>query len=632
MRASTRRNSAGVPVRYLQLVHNVWDPAAKVAKAQVIHSFGREDQLDREAIARLVASLSKLLDPAAALTGAAGPGGLEFTSSRTLGATWALEGVWRRLGLEATFAELLADTRRPGRTERVIFGLVAARAICPASKLATAAWLGRRTWIANLTDTPAPAVGHDTIDDPGPGGDAVGVSEDECYRAMDWLIEAASEVEKRVFWSVATLLDLEVDLLFFDTTSTYFEAEADDAIDRDDRGIPRPATAAPPSDADPATESAAPTTTGAPQDADTGDGEADQADPSGRRAGFRTFGKSKDSRGDLPQIVIGMAVTRTGIPVRVWSWPGNTTDSALIRQAKADLAEWTLARIVWVGDRGFTSAANRRDLRAGGHTYILGEKLRGTDRDAHAALARQGRYQTVADNLAVKEVRVRDDERFVVCFNPEAAERDAALRQVMLDKLTALIDGSDKLTDAKRSELVGKISTMPGPNRYLRRSRSGLLRIDRAAVAVEAKLDGKWLLRCSDPNLSAADIALGYKQLIQVERGWRDLKTHLELRPVYHRLEHRIRAHVLLCWLALLLIRIIENATGTTWAQAREDLQDLHVGVFTGPAGTFAQTTGLTTTQKTIFDALDVPTPRKILHIAAAPAVTAEQATDAAAG
>src|SRR3954452_16385057 len=115
-----------------------------------------------------------------------------------------------------------------------------------------------------------------------------------------------------------------------------------------------------------------------------------------------------------------MSVTRTGIPVREWSWSGNTAGSALLRQAKADLKEWTLARVVWVGDRGFTSAANRRDLRAGGHAYILGEKLRAGSADAAAALARPGRYQRVADNLQVKEVRIRDEERFIVCFNPEA--------------------------------------------------------------------------------------------------------------------------------------------------------------------------------------------------------------------
>ncbi|MFI7134774.1 transposase, partial [Nonomuraea sp. NPDC050153] len=92
--------------------------------------------------------------------------------------------------------------------------------------------------------------------------------------------------------------------------------------------------------------------------------------------GFRTFGKSKDSRDDLPQIVIGMAVTRSGIPVRVWSWPGNTSDSKLIRQVKDDMRDWTLSKIVWVADRGFASAENRRYLRKGDHHYIIGEKLR----------------------------------------------------------------------------------------------------------------------------------------------------------------------------------------------------------------------------------------------------------------
>lgn len=609
-------------MRYLQLAHNTWDPVSRSAKMTVIHSFGREDQLDRAAIERLIGSLRKLLDPATDLTGpvtadrAAGGGGagLSFVSSRAVGATWALEGVWTSLGLDVLLRRLLAGTRRDARVERVLLGLVAARAIEPASKLATASWLSRRTWITGLTDQPTPVAEPAADLDNDVDSDAVGdagrlVNEDECYRAMDWLIDAAEQVEREVFWSVASLLDLEVDLLFFDTTSTYFETDADTPVPRDERGKPAPASTPPEATAPPeATEDAA----------------------AGRAAGFRTWGKSKDSRGDLPQIVIGMAVTRSGIPVRVWSWPGNTADSALIRQAKADLKEWTLARVVWVGDRGFTSAANRRDLRAGGHGYILGEKIRGHDADAAAALARPGRYQTVAGNLQVKEVKIRDDERFVLCMNPEQVTRDAAIRAVMVDKLTALIDGSDALSVRKRAELVGKISMQPGINRYLRTTPQGRLRVDRAKIASEAKLDGKYLLRCSDPAMSAEDIALGYKQLIQVERGWRDLKTHLELRPVYHRLEHRIRAHVLLCWLALLLIRIIETSTGQTWATAREDLQDLHVGTFTGPAGTFAQTTTLTPAARAIFTALAVTPPKKILTLT--PAADLQSSRDTATG
>ena len=104
------------------------------------------------------------------------------------------------------------------------------------------------------------------------------------------------------------------------------------------------------------------------------------------------------------------------------------------------------------------------------------------------------------------------------------------------------------------------------------------------------------------------------------ERGWRDLKTHLELRPVYHRLEARIRAHVLLCWLALLLVRIVETRTGRSWAAVREDLQDLHAGVFTGPAGTFTQTSEPTPVAKAVLAALDVAPPKKILQLTPAEA------------
>src|SRR3954463_1817997 len=195
VRVSTRRNSAGVPVRYLQLVHNTWDPVARVTKAKVLHSFGREDEVDRAGIERLIASLSRLLNSTAALGGtpsAGGGPGLEFRSSRALGATWALDGLWHQLGLDGLLHRLLAGTRRDARTERGLFALVAARAIEPASKLATAAWLSRRTFIPGLTDAPA--------------GEPGGVSEDECYRAMDWLIEVAPQVEKEVFWSVASLL------------------------------------------------------------------------------------------------------------------------------------------------------------------------------------------------------------------------------------------------------------------------------------------------------------------------------------------------------------------------------------------------------------------------------------------
>jgi len=160
-------------------------------------------------------------------------------------------------------------------------------------------------------------------------------------------------------------------------------------------------------------------------------------------------------------------------------------------------------------------------------------------------------------------------DRFVICHNPEEARRDKAVREQLIALLTERIAGTDTLTAAERERLHGKLSTKRGPKRFLRTTKTGLLRIDRAAVKAEEHLDGKFLLRTSDPTLSVEDIALGYKQLLEIERAWRDMKSTPDLRPVHHRLEHRIRAHVLLCWLSLLLIRIAENqpaAPGATSA------------------------------------------------------------------
>ena len=302
--------------------------------------------------------------------------------------------------------------------------------------------------------------------------------------------------------------------------------------------------------------------------------------------------------------------------MRVWSWPGNTADSGLIRQVKKDLREWVLSKVIWVADRGFTSAENRRALMRGGGGYIIGEKLRSGSAEVKAAMSRQGRYKTVRDNLQVKEVRLGDDgDRFIICFNPDQAERDAATRARLVAQLEELIAGTDGLTTAERAKLEGALAGKPGLKRFLRVTPAGLLRIDKARIKAEENLDGKYLLRSSDPDLSAEDIALGYKQLLEVERGWRDMKQVLDLRPVYHRREDRIRAHVILCWLALLLIRVTENTAGQPWNRIRAELQRQHAVTWTGPAGTFRQATEPTKPQRDIYTALSIEPPKKIISL-----------------
>ena len=184
----------------------------------------------------------------------------------------------------------------------------------------------------------------------------------------------------------------------------------------------------------------------------------------------------------------------------------------------------------------------------------------------------------------------------------------------MITQPEEAIRDSDQLSRDKRAELRGVISTKPGLNRYLRVTPGGLLRTDAAKAKAEENLDGKYLLRTSDPELSAEDIA-GYKQLLEAERGWRDMKQVIDLRPVYHRRKDRIRAHVILCWLALLLARVAENACGDTWPGLRRELDRIHAGTFTGPAGTFRQRTEITKSQLRILRALKIDAPPRIYQI-----------------
>jgi hypothetical protein len=571
LRETRRSNRDGSVVRYLQLAHNERHPDTGNPVAKVIHNFGRAEKVDRAALARLVSSISRFLTPEEAAAAAHGAE-VEVLDSRRLGGTWALDRIWERLGIGAAIGKAATGRRLDGEAvERVVFALVAQRALEPGSKLAGTKWIAERVAIEGCE----------------------GFTDDAAYAAMDFLLDALNDIAGEVFASVAHLLNLDLDIVFVDTTSTYWDVDVPDELAQledkvDDDGVTRPA-----------------------------------------EQGKRAFGHSKDFRTDLPQVVIAMAVTRDGVPVRCWTFPGNTADTSIIRTVKDDLAGWNLHRMVWVADRGFASAANRAYLTRGGGHYIHAEKLRNTNSEAAAALARPGRYRTVAGNLRVKEVAVApggqgdgDDgartQRFVVCHNPEQAERDAAVRERLVAHLTSLIAGSDNWTERRRDELVGSLKTKPGLRRYLRRTNGGLLRVDAAAVKREAHLDGKWLLRTSDTTLTPDDLAAAYKQLLQVERGWRDMKGALGLRPVFHYREDRIRAHVQLCWLALLLLRVVENATDDTWRNVRHELDRMHLITLATADGRVAQRSATTAGQKTILAALELPEPPRFFDFTAA--------------
>jgi len=332
VRTISRKNKDGSTTTYVQLAHNVRDPQSGFARAQVLYTFGRSDSLDVDAIRRLVRSLCRFISPEDALEAQGSTRALRFIKSAPLGGAYLLRQIWERLGLQTVLAKALKGRDFIFAVEWAVFAMVANRALAPDSKRGVEDWVSEDVALGN----PEP------------------ISLQHLYRAMDFLLEHEESIQKEVFFATADLLNLEVDLLFFDTTTTYAECEEEDDL--------------------------------------------------------RRYGHSKDSRPDRPQIVIGLAVTKEGLPVRCWVLPGNTADMTTVERVKSDLRDWKLSRCIWVMDRGMSSEENRIVLqKAGGH-YILGEKLRDSQAAHKEALSFQGRYQKVRENLEVKEIVVGKHE------------------------------------------------------------------------------------------------------------------------------------------------------------------------------------------------------------------------------
>ncbi len=567
LRFTQRTNADGSVVRYAALAHN--RRVDGKVRPDVLMNLGRVDRLDVDGLRRLAASITRHFGgdgaelPAGAGAGlAAGAPPVEVTDSRPVGTSWLLDALWQRLEIGAAIRRATDGRRFTTNVERVLFALVANRAIEPVSKLPAAEWVREDAAITGLP----------SMDD------------DQAYRAMDLLAGAdtTGAVQEAVFFAVANLLNLEAGVLFSGTTSTYFERDEED----------------------------------------------------GGQDGFRRYGKSKDHRDDLPQIVIGLAVTREGIPVRIWSWPGNTSGQDVLAEVKDDMRDWRLGRVITVVDRGFSSADNLAYLRRAGGHFIAGMRMRDGNPLAAQALSRQGRYQQVRDNLRAREVKVdgAGDVRFIICHNPGQADRDRTQREQAIERIEAELARITAQRDrdaarARAGQLAGKAKARaedahvraecalrdhPTLRRWIRQQPSGRLVIDRAKVKAEANLDGKYLLATSDPDLTPGDTALGYKNLLKAEHGFRDLKSELLLRPVFHRLEHRIRAHVLICWLALLLTRVAERSCDQSWRNIRRETARLKQVTLTGQIGTITQTTPLRPEQKTIYQALSITPPPRV--------------------
>jgi transposase len=516
----------GNPVRYAQIVEAYRDEQGK-PRHRILLSLGRVDRLDKEKIRRLVISLSRYLE-----TGEVPEGG-RIGQIRDFGVGYLAEARWSRLGLPVFFQKQLRRRKYEAPVERALFALVAHRMTDPGSKLACWDWLEQDAWVPKLQ----------------------GLQLQHLYRAMDFLDDCHESLEEALYLHRRTLFD-RVELVLYDTTSTYFECDepGDEAFEY----------------------------------------------------GLRQRGYSRDERPGCKQIVLGLAVDQQGLPICSDVYSGDTNDALTVVPMLERLRQLGLHRVVWVADRGMTSQANLSSAKQAGLHYIVGVRLRSDETLREAITADKTPLTEAQEGLQVKEVRL-GDQRLVVCFSPESAERDLKLRTGAIDRMRPVLGRVNQGGDA------AAISEHGLYRRFVSRREDGTYALDKHKLEREAQCDGTFVLEVSDPTMTAQQAALAYKRLLYVERSFRTLKHGVDIRPVYHRLDRRIRAHVSLCLLAYLLERMVELAAKMSFEQARKALRRLRIVELHFEEQRVWETNAVDPEARRILSALEIPLPPRVL-------------------
>jgi len=540
------------PRQYLQIVENRWEDGA--SRQRVMATLGRLDQLQEAgALEGLLRSGARFADGVAVLTAHA-EGQAPTVDTRSIGPGLIFERLWEETGCRATVEAALGGRRFGFAAERAVFLTVLHRLYGAGSDRAADKW-------------------HPTYQ-------LRGVAELELhhlYRAMAWLGEplpptqqgeatpyaprcTKDRIEEQLFARRRDLFS-QLELVFFDTTSIYFEGAGGDTLGQ--------------------------------------------------------YGKSKDRRSDCVQMVVGMVMDGAGQPLCCELWPGNTSDQAsLVPVARRLQRRFGVQRVCVVADRGMIGEPTVQALEKEGWGYILGARMRQQTEVRDRVLARPGRYRVVHPErpsrddpapLKVKEVWL-EERRYVVCLNEAQARKEAHDRVAILEHLRQQLRQGDR-------SLVGN----KGYRAFLRTEGEGFV-VDEARVADEARYDGKWVL-ATNTNLDAAELALKYKQLWMVEELFRTTKSLLHTRPIFHQRDETIRGHVFCSFLALVLRKALQDRLAAAgldleWADVLHDLnrvqevdvvhQDKHFVLRTEARGTAGK----------VFQAVGVALPPTVRQVA----------------
>jgi transposase len=476
---------------------------------RVIGTIGRMDELASGGqVDQLLRSLARYSERALLLLAGSSDPQAEV---KKVGPVLVFERLWERSGISDIIRDLLQERRYQFDVERAVFVTVLHRLMSSGSDRQAERWMGgyRIAGAQNL--------------DP-----------QHFYRAMAWLGSPTLEQPLEAGFAPRRMKDLleeeifrrrrdlftGMDVVFFDTTSIYFEGDGGETIGQ--------------------------------------------------------YGHSKDHRSDRKQMVVGMVLDNEGYPICCEMWPGNTTDVTTLKVLTRQLKErFGIKRIRVVSDRGMISAGAIKDLEKEDIHYILGVRMRRNPDmtrellEGGAWYEMYGRRQRQKDPspLLVKEKTV-NGKRYVICENPEEKKTDRETRIKILGCLSDALRKGD-------TSLVGN----KGYQRFLRVEGKGHFVIDEGKIRNDERFDGKWVLT-TDLDVPMEQVALKYKQLITVEMVFRDMKSALDTRPIFHKCDETIRGHVFCSFLALVLRKELDGTLDQAghrfeWEDIKRDLKAL---------------------------------------------------------
>ena len=557
LRTTKRKNKDGSIVEYYQLAHNERHPDTRKPVAKIIHSFGRADDLERDQLVRLCNSIARVC-------GLKISDPIDDSEQRQPNDGFGFSDDLKLIKTLAFGCLLVIEAL----WEKLGIGKEL-REICKAKKIKVPYERALFAMVANRLCEPESKLG---VWDRWlskvylPSCDSLKL--EQMYEAMDLLYDYRQQIEKNIFFHTANLFNLKVDLIFYDTTTASFSIDYED------------------------------------EDFDESVG------------GLRKFGKSKENTWS-PQVVVALAVTREGLPVRCWVFPGNTADATTVEKVRADLRGWSLGRALFVADAGINSEDNRDELGRACGKYLLACRMASVSEIKRDVLSKPGRYTVIKDNLQAKEVIIGDGEmrkRYILCFNPKEAERQRIHRAKVIEILEKELARHPNKTASAQWAI--DLLASKRYKRYLTISKSNNIRIDRAKVRKAKKYDGKWVLETNDDTISMQDAASGYKGLMVIERCFRSLKrTQIKLTPMFHWVPRRIETHVRICVLALLIERVAEIACQQPWSQIRRQLQTLQVTEFFSLKHRFFRRNELTPEVSQMLKTLSIAAPKSILSV-----------------